>query len=104
MESTRVEMVTHVCVSCGVAFSMPKSLNDWRQVSGKKIFCPNGHKQRYVSEKKRLRRKTIQAKKLAEDNARLQQQLTQLMQEREHQEAAIESLKAKATKSKAVAS
>ena len=62
------------CITCGVPFGLPQSLDTALRNSHKSFFCPNGHSQVYTaeSEEEKLR------KQLAERDRLLQVRNTQL--------------------------
>lgn len=45
--SYSVLMVTEVCITCGIPFSIPQSFKEHLKRSHEVFYCPNGHNQYY---------------------------------------------------------
>lgn len=83
----QIELFTHYCCACGVVFAIPEKLDDFRRIDGKKIRCPNGHKQFYQGRDKKSEDLQVRCDKYAEDNQRLKDELAKAKQALEHAEA-----------------
>lgn len=68
MSVTFVENVTLVkeeCCSCGMAFALPKSLQDRFRENHTWFYCPSGHQQHYTGESAEAKlRRELEAQKL----------------------------------------
>ncbi len=81
------------CITCGVPYSVPKSLWDKQRQSGGFHHCPNGHSQgwnREASEDERVRR---ERDRLKQDAARLADEIAAQRARAEKAEAATKRLK-----------
>ena len=63
------ELITETCISCGVVFALPRSLQaECRKDHDKSFFCPNGHPMVYggKTEAERLREQLAASQRRAE--------------------------------------
>lgn len=70
-----ITMVTETCCNCGVAFGIPRDLQQqFKNDESKWFYCPNGHKQHY-SESEATRLERLLEKERRDHETRLQREI-----------------------------
>lgn len=93
------QLITEDCISCGVIFALPESLQKRLVQTRRTFYCPNGHSMSYTGKtdaeklKEELERKEREL-------ARRQAQLDQARAEAEHQAAVARGYKGAAVKAR----
>lgn len=85
-----------LCITCGVAFTVPKIIIDEHRRKGGFHYCPNGHGQGWDEEGSEFER-------LRRERDRLKQQTARLEEERDHAQREAIDQRERAVKSEAKA-
>ncbi len=93
------KLVTEDCISCGVIFAMPETLQQQLLENHRNFYCPNGHHMAYTG-KTEAQKLKAQLERKEEELARERARLDQARAEAEHQAAVARGYKGAAAKAR----